>query len=140
MLRSREIAELTGLPPHLLADLCRDLDVGRTTQGAKRRFNNLEAATMVLVCRLARQGVVRREALAVAEGAAPVIECLIRNPEDERRWLFAHRKGSGWKLDFESTSGSPEALGDESVDGYVLINVRSIVRDVLAAGRQTVRR
>jgi hypothetical protein len=95
MLLSPDVTELTGLKGRMLHDVCRNLGIGQTSQGARRYFNDIEAAVLVLATRLGAQGMRRGETLIVAEEAKPELVRLLRNPASARRWLFAHLNDDG---------------------------------------------
>jgi hypothetical protein len=135
MLLSPDVTELTRLKGRMLHDACRDLGIGQTSQGARRYFSDIEAAVLVLATRLGAQGMRRAETLIVAEEAKPELSRLLRNPASARRWLFAHLNDDGWTVEVVADTGSPELFDDDGANGFVAINLRSVVRAVLAAGR-----
>jgi hypothetical protein len=108
------------------------LKVGRTSDGAPRPFSAIEAAMFTLAARLTAQGLRRLEAISIADAAKADLARLIHDPLDDRRWLFASRDDDGWSIQVVEDTGSPEILDDEGSEGYAVINLRAVVRDVLA--------
>jgi hypothetical protein len=132
---SRHITDLTGARARMLHDLCKDLGVGKTQQGAERQFDPLDASLVTLAARLTNQGIRRSEAIAIALQTKDDLARLIRNPADQRCWLFASRlDGERWKTLVVEGIGSPAMLTDPGAPGYAVTNLRAVVRDVIAAG------
>jgi hypothetical protein len=132
---SRHITDLTGARARMLHDLCKDLGVGKTQQGAERQFDLLDASLVTLAARLTNQGLRRSEAISIALQTKGDLARLIRDPKDTRRWLFASRpEGEPWKIVVVEHTGSPEILTDTGAPGFAVINLRAVVRDVIAAG------
>jgi hypothetical protein len=139
---SRDITVLTGAGGRTLHDLCKDLGVGQTQQGVDRQFDLVDASLVTLVARLISQGMRRIEAIMLASKTKADLERLIRNPEDQRCWLFASRSELPadhgrihvlWKFQVVEGVGSPAMLADPDTPGYAaVINLRAVVRDVLA--------
>jgi hypothetical protein len=149
IITSRHITQLTGVSARGLHDLCKDLGVGKTDPGVERHFDLVDASMVTLAARLNYQGLRRLEAIILASKTKADLERLIRNPEDQRCWLFASRSESPvphavtgrptvwWKYQVVEGVGSPAMLADPETPGYTaVINLRAVVRDVLAVRDQ----
>jgi hypothetical protein len=112
------------------------LKVGRTSDGAPRPFSVVEAAMFTLAARLTGHGLRRVEAIAIASQARDDLARLIENPADDRRWLIASRQNDAdpWSIQVVDEFGSPEIFDDEASETFAAINLRRVVRDVLATG------
>jgi hypothetical protein len=136
---SRTITDLTGAGGRLLHELCKELGVGKTQQGAERRFNIGDAALLGLVATLRSQGLRHSETIAVAQKAKGDLARFMRNPDSPERWLLAWRLGdeAEWNVEISDSSGSPEVLDREGsrAGGHIVVNLRWLAREVLNAGQ-----
>jgi hypothetical protein len=134
---SRTITDLTGAGGRLLHELCKELGVGKTQQGTERRFNTEDAALLALVATLRSQGMRHAETIAIAQEAKRDLARFMRNPASAERWLLAWRLSDEdqWTVQVADTSGSPEVLDHEGsrASGYIVVNLRTLARDILKA-------
>jgi hypothetical protein len=91
------------------------------------------------VSRLMAQGGHRRaEAIAIALKAKAALERFLRNPDGPERWLWVWRLNDSdpWTVRVLNDSGSPAVEDSESMGapGYIVVNLRTLARAVLAAG------
>ncbi len=118
-----------------LAEACRALDVGRTSQGVERRFSPVEAMRLTLYSRLQEHGLRAGVAAELAREGVTLDDWAEIVAEDADVWL-AVRPDPGGPTPYVYALATPDEAVDflgEDIAGLILIPLEPIAYAVLTA-------